>query len=417
MFTLTTAIQVPGAAEFFSFDISWFDPKLNRYFLADRNNKAIDVVDPRDNSITQFHQDFAGFTGDNDTSGPDGVLTANNSTELWVGDSPGRVWVMNSRTGAVKNLPRKADNPISVGGTTRADELCYDPQDNLIMIASPAEGNGKTTFPFVTFISTAGKDAYTVVGKITFDGTGVIPKATSGLEQCGWSPKTGKFYQNVPVDGTGDGAVAVIDPKTMTVEKKLPVPIADCALPQGMAIGPDNQILLGCNGPSPDTGTGSHRNTVIISDTGAVLKVFPDLGGADQVWFNEGDGHYFIPSCNTACRTVSSPQEGAEVLGIVNSAQLLQDQSVIIANTTTTPTSGTQRRIHSVAADPNTNQVFVPIPAAGGAAPTWDPTLCGKAPTLVGSPTDKTGCIAIFAKTNDDRSSVAQERGKDDRQQ
>src|SRR5262245_47682393 len=92
VFTLTTAIQVPGAAEFFSFDISWFDPKLNRYFLADRNNKAIDVVDPRDNSITQFFQDFAGFTGDNDTSGPDGVLTANNSTELWVGDSPGRVW-------------------------------------------------------------------------------------------------------------------------------------------------------------------------------------------------------------------------------------------------------------------------------------------------------------------------------------
>ena len=33
---------------FFSFDISWFDPKLNKYFLADRNNKAIDVVDPQD---------------------------------------------------------------------------------------------------------------------------------------------------------------------------------------------------------------------------------------------------------------------------------------------------------------------------------------------------------------------------------
>ena len=32
-----------------------------------------------------------------------------------------------------------------------------------------------------------------------FDGS---PEATNGLEQCGWSPKTGKFYQNVPeVDG------------------------------------------------------------------------------------------------------------------------------------------------------------------------------------------------------------------------
>jgi hypothetical protein len=60
VFTLTTAIGVPAqtsvnpAGTFFSFDISWFDPVLNRYFLADRNNKTIDVVDPTNNSITQF---------------------------------------------------------------------------------------------------------------------------------------------------------------------------------------------------------------------------------------------------------------------------------------------------------------------------------------------------------------------------
>src|SRR5258708_28358759 len=52
VFNLTTVIQVPPAAgnmagTFFSFDISWFDPKLNKFFLADRNNKAIDVVDPK----------------------------------------------------------------------------------------------------------------------------------------------------------------------------------------------------------------------------------------------------------------------------------------------------------------------------------------------------------------------------------
>ena len=75
-------MQLPGAAgTFFSFDISWFDPVLNKYFLADRNNKAIDVLDPNDlaASVTQFlNPGFAGFTGNNDTSGPDGVLTANN---------------------------------------------------------------------------------------------------------------------------------------------------------------------------------------------------------------------------------------------------------------------------------------------------------------------------------------------------
>src|ERR1700709_2726177 len=54
VFKVEAVIQVPGAASFFSFDISWFDPKLNKFFLTDRNNKTIDVVDPKSFAITQF---------------------------------------------------------------------------------------------------------------------------------------------------------------------------------------------------------------------------------------------------------------------------------------------------------------------------------------------------------------------------
>src|SRR5439155_26019731 len=97
VFELKTAIQAPGGKPLVSFDISWVDPVLNRYFLADRSNNQIDVVNPTDNSITSIaHGIFAGVNpGGNDFSGPDGVLTANNHTELWVGDSPGKVWVLN----------------------------------------------------------------------------------------------------------------------------------------------------------------------------------------------------------------------------------------------------------------------------------------------------------------------------------
>ena len=147
VFTLTTAIGVPAqtsvnpAGTFFSFDISWFDPVLNRYFLADRNNKTIDVVDPTNNSITQFfNPGYAGPAGgDNDHAGPDGVVTVHTAggvTELWVGDSPGKVWVLNASTGA--NI-LGTGNFINVGGTARADELCFDPQNHVIMIASPGE--------------------------------------------------------------------------------------------------------------------------------------------------------------------------------------------------------------------------------------------------------------------------------------
>ena len=66
------------------------DPVLNKYFLADRSNKSIDILDLSTSppTLTQVvNTGFAGFTGNNDTSGPDGVVTANNHTEIWVGDN------------------------------------------------------------------------------------------------------------------------------------------------------------------------------------------------------------------------------------------------------------------------------------------------------------------------------------------
>jgi hypothetical protein len=431
VFKVTTAIQA-GTNPLVSFDISWFDARLNRYFLADRSNNQIDVVNPSDNSITAIaHGIFAGVNpGGNDFSGPDGVLTVNKGedengegdngvTELWVGDSPGKVWVLNAVTGA--NILGDS-HFISVGGTTRADELCFDPRDHLIMIASPGEDP-----PYVTFISTT---THKVVTKLKFNGSNGTPDASGGsLEQCGWSPKTGKFYQNVPVINTNPvisglqaGGVAVIDPKDVhpdpvgaKVEKTLPVDLNDCGLPQGMAIGPDNQILLGCNGPSPPVPPGNRNTAIININSGATLAKFDNLGGDDEVWFNKGDGRYFVPSCNTDCRAGT----GQEVLGVIDSNGLRLAQSVVLATKLGT---GSARRAHSVAADPDTKQVYVPLPATSTPPPATggnDATMCDNAPNKVGSPSASTGCILVFATTHDDddRSSVAEERGKDDRQE
>jgi hypothetical protein len=422
-----------GSKTLFSFDISWVDPVLNKYYLADRSNKTVDILDLSTfpPTLTQVvNTKFQGFTGNNDTSGPDGLATVNNHTEVWVGDvggtcfptatacGPGQVWVLNTDA-SVKALPGGAANPIPVGGTTRADEFCEDPKNNLVMIASPAESP-----PFVTFISTT---SYKVVGKLVFDGTGGTPKATNGLEQCGWSPSTGKFYQNVPeVNGAGNdtspGAVAVINPKKMTVEKLFTIPLEDCAGPQGMAIGPNDQILEGCNAKGPN----GSRNTVVLSaKNGNILAVFQDLGGDDEVWFNPGDNHYIIPSCNTACRTPPGMFNltGDEVLGIVDAATLQRDQLVFVAsqNSVTVVTPGNPRTIHSVAGDPNNKQIILPIPATGGTAPQFAPSLCdktGSGITVIGTPSSATGCIAVLvAPLNNDVFSVAKERGKSGQQE
>jgi hypothetical protein len=441
---------------FFSFDISWVDNTLHKYYLADRSNKSIDILDLNvfPPTLTQVvNTGFQGFTGNNDGSGPDGLATVNNHTELWVGDvggtcfplkangdlpdtcGPGQVWVLNASDATVKTLPNGIKNPISVGGNSRADEFCYDSADNLVMIASPAESP-----PYVTFISTT---SYKVVGTLVFDGKhDGAPNATNGLEQCGWSPNTGKFYQNVPAvnspnPGVDDvpGAIAVINPKKMTVEKLHFIPLEDCAGPQGMAIGPDDQILEGCNAAGPN----GHRNTVVVSAKhGNILAVLQDLGGADEVWFNPGDLHYIIPSCNTACRTRPTPFALTfdEVLGIVDSSTLQVDQTVFVAsqNSNTVVGTGNPRTIHSVAADAgNPQQIILPIPATGGNTPQFGPpppgqTLCDKTGTGItvvpgptpNNPSSAVGCIVVlFApQNNDDPSSsrVAQERGKNDRQ-
>ena len=59
-----------------SFDISFVDPAIGLYVLADRSNNAVDLVDTHDLIFLGFcgQGQFAGATGNNNTSGPDGVL-------------------------------------------------------------------------------------------------------------------------------------------------------------------------------------------------------------------------------------------------------------------------------------------------------------------------------------------------------
>src|SRR5215510_11753844 len=73
---LLATVPVPG--HLVAFDISWVDPDTQRYYLADRSNNAIDVIDAkRDLFLKQINKGgFKGFTGNNDTSGPNGVVVS-----------------------------------------------------------------------------------------------------------------------------------------------------------------------------------------------------------------------------------------------------------------------------------------------------------------------------------------------------
>ena len=375
-FAATTAITLPHSQVVQSFDIGFVDAGLGLYLLADRTNNAIDAVETPNNFLFQLGAgQFAGAAASPDISGPNGVLTVG-PNEIWVGDfnpaNGGEVRVLDPFTNTITQT-------IITGGTKRADELCYDPNDNLVLIANDAEPLPPSgTGPYVSFISTHGSNAYTVVGKITMDGTHGAPLATNGIEQCQWSPKTGKFYLSIPeVNGPGNdtsaGAVLVISPQTMKIVRTFTIPLGVCAGPQGMALGPENQILLGCNNPNKTV-----PSTVVINARGgAVMHVLSNEDGSDEVWYNPGDGHYFLGRSGGAA--------ASQQLGVVDAQSGREDVSPV---TGAKPGGGA----HSVAADPVSNQVYVPIGDNAG----------GNVCTAAGG-SSAVGCIAVFTAPNDDK--------------
>src|SRR6266702_6860250 len=89
------SVPVPG--KMFVFDISWVDQATQLYYLADRSNAVIDVVNAKtDTYVRQIAGGFKGFTGNNDTSGPNGVVTS--GRWLFVTDAPSRVVTIDLNT-------------------------------------------------------------------------------------------------------------------------------------------------------------------------------------------------------------------------------------------------------------------------------------------------------------------------------
>jgi hypothetical protein len=366
VFGVNSVISLPGGQQLGSFDISFVDPASGLYLLADRTNKSIDVITTSTNQVTtQFKPGFVGATGNNDTSGPNGVLVANGN-QVWVGDGNSLVWVLDLHTGTVLTKPISTALPGTTD-PTRADELCHDAVNKIILMANDASSPS----PFVTFISSS---SFNVLGHIVMNGKNGTPNATGGIEQCQWSPRTGKFYLNVPnpASNPNDGLVLQIDPVSEKIEQTFSLAGSGCGGNNGMALGPFPQALLGCTNLGP--------NSVVINlNSGAIIKRLPGEAGADEVWYNPGDNQYFMGNGNHLTAVGGSP---APILGVVDATGKREDSS---------PTSAVGS--HSVAADPVKNQVYVPInsnPAQGGKS-----GICG-----AHGGSNANGCIAVFTVTS-----------------
>ena len=315
-------ISIPGEP-LNSFDISFIDQATGLYFLADRSNKGIDIVDTKKGTYVGRVEGMVGpimkkdgTCCNNDKSGPNGVTIV--GKEAWAGDGDSTVKVIDLKS-------MKIVDTIKTGGEARADEMGYDPKDQVVAIANNADEP-----PFLSFIST--KPGHKILGKL------VMEHFSDGMEQTAYNPADGLFYTDVPEldkDKT-KGALMVTDPKTQKVVKMIPV---DSCIPHGIAFGKNGMVYLGCNvGP---TRLGLPAKQVVVDiKTGKAIDI-PGVGGSDESAVNNKLGQYY---------SALNGNPDGPILSVVDAKT-----NQLVQKVKTGPGA------HSVAVNESNGRVYVPI--------------------------------------------------------
>src|SRR5882724_11794349 len=418
-----TAVQIPGNP-LRSYDISWVNPHRAEFYLADRSNSAIDIIDTRHLTFKRFlgkgvfvgvKLNAAGTAVNNDISGPDGVVTHGRWLYAGDGDSTLKVFDLDG--------PNALAQPaLSTGGTTRVDEMALTTDGELLLTVNNAEDP-----PFANLFAANGDRNHSSVReitKITIDIGADIP----AIEQPTWDPKTKRFYVSIPVVGgnpsgcvsranpnatpptvvTCDGGLLVIDPNLVTSGTTLVgafdpaknhglLKLSDCG-PNGATVGPNDNLMLGCT----QANRPANRSTLVINATTKNFTHVNGIVGSDEVWFNKGDGRYYTGSnrnCKSATQCSAAAADQAAVLGVIDATSVLIE--------TIPQSSGS----HSAAADSKRNLIFVPqnAPTAtvgnGGDTTAVGAGICGSA----------NGCVAVYSHdVDEDRDDHDRDRDRDD---
>src|SRR5262245_23161130 len=137
---LLKTVPIPGTnanttnGKLYSFDISFVDELTQTYYLADRSNMTVDVVDAKTAAFIgqiSVNPPFAGFVptatcnaaGGSNCSGPNGVVAA--YLWLFVTDGGSRVVNIDLRTG---QIAPDGDIVTAANDPNRSDELAYAPR-------------------------------------------------------------------------------------------------------------------------------------------------------------------------------------------------------------------------------------------------------------------------------------------------
>jgi hypothetical protein len=399
------------------------NPTRSEYYLADRSNAGIDIINT--NTLT-FQRTIGGFVGikltsagavNNNISGPDGVTS--HGRWLYAGDGDSTLKVIDLSPSSAKSPIKQT---ISTGGMTRVDEMALTTDGTRLLAANNAEDP-----PFGTLFRANGDapvSSVMILSKVVVSSAFVPTGFGLSIEQPAWEPTTARFYTSIPVIAnnppgcnfgqlsgpiTCDGGLLVVNPATLTAGTNTigafdpttntgVVPLHRCG-PNGATVGPHQNLLLGCtpqNNPS-------NTETLVINAENKNQTLVGGITGSDEVWFNEGDRRYYTGS-SRACGLAGGCPTGGAALGVIDSTSVLIE---------TIPQGSNS---HSVAADSNRNLIFVPqvapasVVGSGGDTTTVGAGICGS----------NSGCVGVYKsggkKGDNDEGEDDNHQGNDDHQ-
>jgi hypothetical protein len=369
-YSLITTVLVPvsgvnsqGGA-FTAFDISYVDPSTGYYYVADRSNGAVDIINGATNTFASQAGvgDFGGQQSSTAKSGPDGVVVVDNGTTATLYAGNGTPVPATSSTLLSFNVTNPSTptllNTLSTGGVNRVDEMAYSSSANLLMVANNADSPA-----FATLVNATPPTPTIAHGNITIPGQ----PASGGMEQSVWDPSTGTFFVSIPqlTSTAGDpGGVAEISTSGIVLKtiSFATLGISSCS-PSGLALGGSGNLMVGC--------ANAQTQTVVLNPagSGSIVALVTGVSGSDELWYDPVTKDYYVTGVDAS---------GDRVIAVIGDSVYSILQSIDL----TSLGAGTVNA-HSVAVDPLNGDIFVPLEGT---------TVAGGADALCPA-----GCIAVFA--------------------
>ncbi len=314
-----TSIAIPPTVPAGSggFGMAMLDPTTQRYLLADRANRGLDVINAASRSYVGR---VGGFS-----SGPNAVVLVPSRNEAWATDGDSTVKVIDLGSAAVVAT-------VATGGARRADQLAYNPDDDVVIVT-----NDQDAPAFATIISVPLR---LVVGRILF------PDAVNGLGQPTYDRVGQQFLVAVRATAANPGGeIDSVDLEAMRIH--LVFPLTNCN-PHGVAMGPAQRLVIGCANTS-----GPLTTQLMNARSGQVISTLPQVGGIGGVTYSATTNTYYVAGVDmTSTGTAGGPPQ--PVLGIIDG-----DTSTWIGNVPLP--AEVSHPLQAITVNPANEEIYLPL--------------------------------------------------------